>query len=1363
MPDVTQVATFGNLERAWQQSVRWARDNFPFFDACRVAELQSRLEQELLSIRAQLLIYKYEFSPYFQLTLPKPDGGVRLISVPDYLDGVVAQAVFNVIKGEFETQITSCAFAYRSRAIDGDPSRIYEPWGKCYSEYVSAIDRFLTLPPESKIIKTDVASFYDNVDQDQLMTKIGKLISGNINLLDLIKRLIKYKVVRPDGTIGDGNGLPIGPAYAHLLANFYLTELDCRWSSKTIAYARYVDDIVMVMTPGTDTNKCLAEFDADLGYLGLKRNIDKTKVSTIGESRDIIDDIKKKKYRIGLLSLQDDGADQATDNLKELFEKAIWDLQEDEISKVNPHLRLILRLYQDSKDRQYLVNLAYEILPQVADPVVCRLAMMLIMQNTDFSVDDRFRETVLSGSYLLQIMFLRAMIEEPNINTPQSLLLELAESKHMLVRILAFSALRCRPIQISSVELRKLVNSQTEQYNNTDSIAAVYAYAARMPNADGEFAQGYLPSLSALAGKGNKTSWLAIIEFIYAQPSSKLLDLFGHETISITRASGYVRLLNSSLVSGNLVFTKSVIKAATEWLGIDQSDMFRIGLRKAYNVAISMGDIGLLIDLASPENWDLGVPYDEVLQTESLLILREAVQAQSNPALAKNAIPLFERLLAQDATSPVSMQGSMPAIKIEGNTYRYDSVILSALDSSVSLIRVLMENGQPAILESVSINTLHQRGFQTIESWKGYLKTQHNNGVTFQTATMEYKNVVHTVYHIPDGFHSIASMREQFDRWAEDSVFEIVDNVGKAVELTRWDQGKFQSVGSSTVFLEIGGSVRFVGLALSCITPIYGSSEKRDYNDTSITAYQQYLSLLIADILFGRLPKVKEKPLEYLGQQARKLSRPFRYIWLRLANQNSDYRYDKWDLASDDIRKAVAIQRACIASPGSTTQLDLSLREVFAYIGFRLSVTRRNPMLRKDSLRDLVYATIEQFLADIQPEQLNPALQELVDPYLNRPECGISKKDRRGLLLICRLLASLADGYDQVYQRDEMLRSVLSRNVALDLLQCIVWLEAESLIKGLVIVNSVRNPLELKSVTQALQSKILAITPADYNRIILIPCTSGLPNMPLPVLISQMELREMLDTLARICDHPSHDANQLNFSTVAQLMFLARLLMDGICIRFPQNEESFRISKSNGVLGYEWAQSFQFLVDSLSKRTTNVEMTSIRSEMVRFLNTCRENHQFQRKHATVLRYNFIRREGKVRFRQGVHLVDKYFDHTAIGSASWERLSDVIIPATVDLGSGENGENYPIRISLVPRQFLWPHPSRQRIMLNRFLSIAFSESGDKYRRGARIITFVLALALIVLGFSLGWWATGFGGFFFLLSVLWKWPESWLFRG
>jgi hypothetical protein len=221
--------------------------------------------------------------------------------------------------------------------------------------------------------------------------------------------------------------------------------------------------------------------------------------------------------------------------------------------------------------------------------------------------------------------------------------------------------------------------------------------------------------------------------------------------------------------------------------------------------------------------------------------------------------------------------------------------------------------------------------------------------------------------------------------------------------------------------------------------------------------------------------------------------------------------------------------------------------------------------------------------------------------------------------------------------------------------------------------------------------------------------------------------------------------------------------MDGILIRFPHNEESFRISKSNGVLGYEWAQSFQFLVDSLSRGTTNVEMTSIRSEMVRFLNTCRENHQFQRKHATVLRYNFIRREGKVRFRQGVRLVDKYFDHTSIGSASWERLSDVIIPATVDLGSGENGEDYPIRISLVPRQFLWLHPSGQKIMLHRFFSIAFSESGDKYRRGARIITFVLALVLIGLGFSLGWWAAGFGGFFFLLSVLWKWPENWLFRG
>jgi RNA-directed DNA polymerase len=64
----------------------------------KVGELSGYLKQPWPSIREQLLRGTYQPQPVRRVEIPKPDGGVRKLGLPTVLDGLIPQAVMQVLQ-----------------------------------------------------------------------------------------------------------------------------------------------------------------------------------------------------------------------------------------------------------------------------------------------------------------------------------------------------------------------------------------------------------------------------------------------------------------------------------------------------------------------------------------------------------------------------------------------------------------------------------------------------------------------------------------------------------------------------------------------------------------------------------------------------------------------------------------------------------------------------------------------------------------------------------------------------------------------------------------------------------------------------------------------------------------------------------------------------------------------------------------------------------------------------------------------------------------------------------------------------------------------------------------------------------------
>ena len=814
--------------------------------------------------------------------------------------------------------------------------------------------------------------------------------------------------------------------------------------------------------------------------------------------------------------------------------------------------------------------------------------------------------------------------------------------------------------------------------------------------------------------------------------------------------TSYLRMLAAALKAGDLGMAKQFIDEAPGYLREVLPAIFELDVRNTYREALSQDRIDVILGLGNSLNWNIGDPYDVILRTETVASLREATQNRDADALAKIVFPLLERALEEDSNNPVSLEDGVTKIFICGNKYTLGNIIVSSPDSTINISEVLDELGRLAILETAHLAALSQKGFPTLESWQAYLRTQFNYDVTFRTCSMQHDNVIYTIYEIPEGFHSLLAAKNSLSTSPENAIFQLIQNIGDSVQLTRWDDGKFQSVGPSTVFADILHSVRIVGLALATATPIYGSRLTVDIVEDSQVAYQRFMAILASELLFDEVPEPTSNAYEFLIGQHREISRPFRHVLSRLLDRKPDWRYTEWQLALVDIGQALKILNVGQFDSDEAKELY----DFAAYLDFRMSITRRNPRNNPAFSREFTYRVVDRIFRDVQAEGSAPRLEILTNPFRSIKRVTIcSREAQRSLLFVSRMLITLADGYRKILQEDQYLKTVIVKSIVPDILLSVFWLEAETLVKSIASTKAASNPDELGDLLEFLRTELLNLPLEEFSEIQILPRgVLGATAIGLSDVISSEDLRYLVDTLQRLLNNPDYDASKSNLRSTTQLVF-AVLVLEGQ-VEFISKDSPTKtvgLSSANQSEIFEWTQAVRSLTDTLTINVGNGlnddRILMAGEELSRLFSIADRIRPFDRKNGTVLRYNFIQREGKVRYRKGLRFLEPFFGNYAIGTAAWEHYTTLMMPCTVDVRRDPVEKTHKTtKISIGPKGLVESRFSNWKSKLRRVFSRTQSGRGDNLTAILFWAMSAFFLVALILGSMWGWWISASGAFF-----------------
>jgi len=220
-----RVASASNLARALLNVAR--NKGAAGVDGQSVDEVVYHGRHLLPKLRECLLNETYQPGEIRRVWIPKTGGGQRGLGIPNVIDRWVQEAVRLVTEPIFEPHFHPSSHGFRPGR--GAQTAIAEA-----SRYVG----------EGCLVTVDLdlAKFFDTVNWQRLMARLGQRI-GDKRVLKLIYRMLKAKVVMPDGTkICVVEGTPQGGPLSPLLSNVVLDELDWELQRRGLRFVRYADD-----------------------------------------------------------------------------------------------------------------------------------------------------------------------------------------------------------------------------------------------------------------------------------------------------------------------------------------------------------------------------------------------------------------------------------------------------------------------------------------------------------------------------------------------------------------------------------------------------------------------------------------------------------------------------------------------------------------------------------------------------------------------------------------------------------------------------------------------------------------------------------------------------------------------------------------------------------------------------------------------------------------------------------------------------------------------------------------------------------------------------------------------------------------
>lgn len=196
-------------------------------DRQTIATFDSNLEEEINRLQEELVNWQYIPQPVRRVEIPKPGGaGVRLLGIPCIRDRVVQTAIKQLLEPILDPLFSTNSYGFRP--------------GKNQAQAVESAQRIVQ-SGKGYVVDIDLSKFFDRVNQDRLIGRLGKEIEDK-RILKLVGMTLRSGVMK-DGVVtptpeGTTQGSPLSP----LLSNLVLDELDKEIESRGLEFCRFADD-----------------------------------------------------------------------------------------------------------------------------------------------------------------------------------------------------------------------------------------------------------------------------------------------------------------------------------------------------------------------------------------------------------------------------------------------------------------------------------------------------------------------------------------------------------------------------------------------------------------------------------------------------------------------------------------------------------------------------------------------------------------------------------------------------------------------------------------------------------------------------------------------------------------------------------------------------------------------------------------------------------------------------------------------------------------------------------------------------------------------------------------------------------------
>ncbi len=162
-----------NLMKAYKRVK--AKKGAPGVDGMSIESFMSHAKEHWPVIAEKLKTAEYQPGATRGVSIPKAQGGERILGIPNVQDRVIQQALSQVLSPVFEAEFSDYSYGYR-------PMRGAHDAIRTASRYVAE--------GKTWVVDIDISAFFDEVNHDLLMAKISRKVRDKL-VLKLIGKYLR--------------------------------------------------------------------------------------------------------------------------------------------------------------------------------------------------------------------------------------------------------------------------------------------------------------------------------------------------------------------------------------------------------------------------------------------------------------------------------------------------------------------------------------------------------------------------------------------------------------------------------------------------------------------------------------------------------------------------------------------------------------------------------------------------------------------------------------------------------------------------------------------------------------------------------------------------------------------------------------------------------------------------------------------------------------------------------------------------------------------------------------------------------------------------------------------------------------------